>query len=387
MARVTREGPPRPRARRAFAALALGLLASCAVPPAKPDPVPKERYAGESSWLCLPGRDDACARDLTATVVRPDGTRSIEPFEPAREPKADCFYVYPTVDLSPIPRNHDDFSSIEPMAQVALAQAARLRESCALYAPLYRQVTIGSYLQPASWVERRLAVAFADVEAAFAAYLARYNHGRPIVLIGHSQGADMVVRLLRRFFDQDPALRSRLLVAMPIGGDVEAPRGATTGGTFANIPACTSSTQTACVVPYRTYAAGAPATPGHSAPRAGDTTLCVNPADVGGNALRPFSRSYFPVNDRSRARMRGVDGITTPWVSFPDLYAGRCVEGEDGFRYLAVAMAGTPGDVRPNPFDFDEVPARRLLGLHILDLQIAQGDLIDLVARRVAALP
>jgi DUF3089 family protein len=361
-------------------------LVGCAPPPLVPPPVAPTRYETPTSWLCLPGRADACARDLTATEIHADGSRTIERFEPASAPLADCFYVYPTVDLSLIPRNHDDFSSIEPMAGVVHAQAARLRASCALYAPLYRQVTLGTYLQRAEWRERALGVAFADVEAAFAEYLAHHNRGRPIVLVGHSQGAEMVVRLLRRFFDGDPAMRARLLVAMPIGGDVEVPRGATTGATFANIPQCTSSAQTACVVAYRSYAAGSSVGADPSTPRAGDTTLCVNPADLDGNALRTFSGSYFPVNERSLAVARGIEGVTTPWVVFRGLYAGQCVEGDNGFRYLAVSLAGAKGDVRVNPFDFDRVPAHKVVGLHILDFQIPQGDLLEIVARRVAAL-
>lgn len=378
----------------AVAALSAIALGGCVAPPppAVPEPVPAERFAidtpqGAASWLCLPGRDDACARDLTATEIHPDGTRTIEPFEAVVTPKADCFYVYPTVDLSLVPKNHDDFSNTEPMGGVALAQAARFRRYCALYAPLYRQVSIGMYLQGGERVRRGLAVAFSDVEAAFSEYLARYNRGRPIILVGHSQGADMVARLVRRFFDGDPALRARLLVAMPIGGNIDAPRGRTEGGTFANVPQCTSSTQTGCVVAYRTYAAGAPANPGPAAPQDGNTTICVNPADVEHNTLHALNGAYYPLNDRVRPFMRGVDGVATPWVRFRDLYAGRCVEGDDGFRYLEISLAAHPGDVRVNPVDFDKVPGRRTLGLHILDFQLLQGDLLDQVAARVAALP
>jgi hypothetical protein len=377
----------------AAVAAALGMAGCLAPPPpAVPEMVPIERFdastpQGSSSWLCLPGRDDACTRDLTATEVHPDGTLTIERFTPAAAPKADCFYVYPTVDLSPIPGNHRDFTNIEPMASVALAQAARFRQSCALYAPLYRQVTIGTYLQGGERVRRGLAVAFSDVEAAFAEYLALYNRGRPVVLLGHSQGADMTARLVRRFFDHDDALRARLLLAMPIGGNIEAPRGQTVGGTFDNVPQCTSSTQTACVLSYRTYAAGAAASAGPAAPKPGNASVCVNPADVENNSLHVLSAAYYPVNDRSRSHIRGIDGVATPWVRFSQLYAGRCVEGQDGFRFLEVSRAVTKGDVRPDPVDFHSVPASKVLGLHILDFQLLQGDLLDQVARRVALLP
>jgi len=71
-----------------FAAAAAGgmlLLADAALaqpaaapapPPAAPAPpaeYPPNDYANQANWLCWPGRDDACAGDLTATVVHADG--------------------------------------------------------------------------------------------------------------------------------------------------------------------------------------------------------------------------------------------------------------------------------------------------------------------------
>ena len=273
------------------------------------------------------------------------------------------------------------------MADTTVAQVARFQESCALYVPLYRQVTIGTYLQRSEWRERALAVAFADVEASFKEYLATKNHGRPIILLGHSQGAEMVVRLVRRFFDDDAAMRQKLLVAMAIGGDLEAPSGQTAGGTFAHVPACTSADQTGCVVAYHSYARGEEVSPGRSAPRPGNETLCVNPADVEHNALTPMSGAAVPLNDRNRRFIKGVEGVQTPFVVLPDFYAGQCVKTEGGFRYLAVSLVGAPGDVRPNPMDFGKMLFRSIIGLHILDYQLPQGDLLNLVRRRVEKLP
>lgn len=324
--------------------------------------------------------------DLTATEIRPDGSRAIERFEAVAAPRVDCFWIYPTVDLSLVPGNHEDLSTIEPMARTTVAQAARFRSTCALYAPLYRQITLGSYLRSGQVVRDGLAKAFADVEAAFVEYLARYDQGRPIVLLGHSQGGDMVVRLLQRFFDKDPALRARLLVALPIGTNVETAAGRDTGGSFANIPVCRGATQTGCVVAYRSHAAGERANPGRAAPPPGEETVCVNPADIERNELSPFAAAYLPVGGPLRGRLAGVEGVETPFVVLRNFYAGRCLTGENGYRYLAVSLAGSPGDVRQSPFDFEKIPFHKVLGLHIVDFQLPQGDLIDLVARRVAAL-
>src|SRR5262245_61374712 len=60
-------------------------------------------YSADASWLCRPGRQDACAVDLSTTVVGADGSLTVERFAPDPDPPIDCFYVYPTVSLDPGP--------------------------------------------------------------------------------------------------------------------------------------------------------------------------------------------------------------------------------------------------------------------------------------------
>ncbi len=347
-------------------------------------------YADPARWLCLPGRDDACAADRTATEILPDGSRRVVPGKTAANPKVDCFYVYPTVDLQLVPGNHAAFPDAR-IDRTTFAQAANFREACALYVPYYRQVTIGTYLRPHERLERGLAIAYADVEAAFKQYLAAYNHGRKIVLIGHSQGAEMVVRLLREFFDEDPSMRDRLLLAMPIGGDVEVAPGKRTGGTFRNLPVCASATETGCVVAYRSYRADHPVHPRSWYPKPGLRAACVDPANVGSDAEHRFSRAVMPLDAMTRRHLRGVDGIVTPFVVLPDFYSGRCVRGPGDYAYLAVTTTPPPGDARVSPIDFDrDFDGRGLLGplgLHVLDMQLTQGDLLDMVATRAERLP
>jgi pimeloyl-ACP methyl ester carboxylesterase len=380
------------------AVLCLAGGAACApIPPPTVLPPPaapgylgyrSSRYADDALWLCRPDLPrDRCRADLSATEIHPDRSRTVVPFVPAAAPKVDCFYVYPTVDLSIVPGNHTDFADLEPMARTAAAQFARLGEVCRLYAPLYRQITIGTYVFGKEQREERLSVAFSDVADAFAHYLGQHNQGRKIVLVGHSQGAEMVVRLLRRFFEDDPVIRERLLLALPIGGWVEVPPGKVTGGTFASIPVCTRPDELGCVVAYRTHREGSRFDPGPSAPAPGMTTVCVNPADregAGDGERRPFSRTLLPAN---RRLLRGLEGVTTPFVIFPSYYAGRCVDGPRGYRYLAVSEVSAPGDRRESPFDLSQMLLDGAMGTHILDFQFPQGDLLDLVARRAAQIP
>src|SRR5262245_14420315 len=113
----------------AIAALAAARLAS-AGPAAKP------------VWLCQPGigADPSEPRMEEATVSpagAPTGT-----FTPptVKKPKFDCFYVYPTV--SDDKSTNSDLSIDPEERSIALYQAARYSQSCRVFAPMYRQVTL-----------------------------------------------------------------------------------------------------------------------------------------------------------------------------------------------------------------------------------------------------
>src|SRR5687767_5813746 len=84
---------------------------------------PKNDYADPLSWLCKPGREDACAIDLTTTVVAGNGTTTVEKWTANPKAEIDCFYVYPTVSLDP-GGNSDMTAGVEER-RVVQVQAAR----------------------------------------------------------------------------------------------------------------------------------------------------------------------------------------------------------------------------------------------------------------------
>jgi hypothetical protein len=342
-------------------------------------------YERAGSWLCrpdLPG--DACRGDLDATELRPDGSRVVVPFVPAALPKVDCFYVYPTVDMKLVAGNHTDFSDTGQIVETARAQVARFGEACRIFAPFYRQMTIGTYFSADADHARRFQVAFDDVSAAFRWYLAHADASRRIVLVGHSQGAQMIERLLRMMFDGDAALRSRLLVAMPIGGDVAVAAGSPKGGTFQNIPLCTADDELACVVAYNTFRPAGVRRPWPGPPPPGDRSACVNPGDLATGAKHALSLAVFPTRSQYRDAMPGAAWAKTPFIALPGFYDAWCTDGQDGFRFLAVEEAHRPGDVRESPIDLTTAAWRTKLGLHLLDMQFAQGDLVRLIERKAA---
>ena len=234
-------------------------------------------------------------------------------------------------------------------------------------------------------------IAYGSVLSAFRDYLAHYNHGRGIVFIGHSQGATMLIRLLKREIDDDKALRDRLVSALIIGGNVTVPKGKTVGGDFAHIPACTSSTETGCVVAYSSFASKPPVNSqfGRTTSDAGVRLLaprklspalrimCVNPASPSGGAA-PLA-PYLPSFALGVLSPGSTSTVRTPWVAFPGAYTGRC-ETSGNATWLQVTP--TPGAGAGPALTRAEQPQ---IGLHVLDVNLALGNLVRLVRTEAAA--
>ena len=78
-------------------------------------------------------------------------------------------------------------------------QLARFGSACRLYAPLYRQATLASIRQRVTTgsSDENVEMRYADILDSWNHYIENHNDGRGIVLIGHSQGAGMILELLR----------------------------------------------------------------------------------------------------------------------------------------------------------------------------------------------
>jgi hypothetical protein len=308
---------------------------------------------------------DPCTPDLDAEVVTASGTRSTQMATPARQSPYDCFYVYPTVS-SEAGSNAD--LTIQP-AEIAAAedQAGRFSSVCRVWAPMYRQVTLAALFRggpPA------LNIAYASLLSDWRYYLRYDNDGRPIIFIGHSQGAAMLIRLLAEQVDPNPALRSRLVVAIVAGGNLQVPAGRTVGATFQHIPLCTTLARAGCAIAYSAFGSRPPAHAffGHPGAgvsfmsfqtrSAGEQVACVNPADLGGgpSSLDPYFRRPGAV----------------PWVNYPGLYRASC-DTAGGATWLQVDTVKGPGDTRP-------VVAANLgptWGYHGDDINLTYGNLVS----------
>jgi hypothetical protein len=200
-------------------------------------------YADGAAWLCRPARADACAVDLTTTVVRADGTQSREEWRADPNAPIDCFYVYPTVSTDP--GMNSDMTPNEAELRVVYQQFARFGSVCRLYAPSYRQVTLAGLRERRSGGATNLnqGLAYDDVRDAFRYYLEHDNAGRGFVLIGHSQGSYVLTSLVAQEIEGKPA-QDRMVSALLTGATVTVARGADSGGAFRTVPLCRSPTQT-----------------------------------------------------------------------------------------------------------------------------------------------
>jgi hypothetical protein len=321
-----------------------------------------------TKWLCLPGaKRNPCEGGLDATVVAADGSTSFERFTPAANPSVDCFYVYPTVSTAP--GANAPLASSPEIVGVARAQAARFAQVCRLYVPLYRQGTI---TRLASGHPSDTGLAYNDVLSAWHDYLLRYNDGRGVVLIGHSQGSIVLRRLLQTDIEPRDAVRTRLVSAILPGTNFSVPPGADVGGDLRQIPACRRDDQTGCVLSWSAFAAPPPAPALFGRVGGGRRVLCTNPAALGGGsaALHP----YFPTDRRVGAGSPGAavpGNFSTGFVTYEGTVAGAdvlLVHGHlSGHEVSGLARLG---------------PA---WGLHVVDVSIVLGDLVDLVGKQVAA--
>ena len=81
------------------------------------------------------------------------------------------------------------------------------------YSPYYRQCSLQSF-ESDSLRTARMPLALGDVRKAFQYYLGHKNHGRPFILAGFSQGAHLMMGLLK---EMDDETFSRMIAAYAIG--------------------------------------------------------------------------------------------------------------------------------------------------------------------------
>jgi hypothetical protein len=366
-------------------------------PPAATVPTPNS-YGDATSWLCRPGRHDACDADLTTTVVAADGRLTRETWTANQNAPVDCFYVYPTVSTDPTPNS--DMHADEAELNVIRQQFARFGSKCRLYAPLYRQVTLAGLrirlAAGSAGASLAQGLQYDDVRDAWKYYLEHDNRGRGFVLVGHSQGSFILQELIHNEIDGKP-VQSRMVSAILLGTTLAVPRGKDVGGTFQHVPLCRSDSQTGCVVTYASFRSTVPPPANTLFGKVADQNMvaaCTNPAALGGGAgqlhaylSRTGSTITGTMAPKPWTTLTSERPIDTPWVSVPGLLTATCASNESA-TYLEVTVHGDPADPRVDDITGDLVANGQPLanwGLHLIDVNLSMGNLVDIVGRQAKA--
>jgi hypothetical protein len=256
------------------------------VPRVKFEPQPAlagNAYADPKMWFSRPG---AGANDPARWL--PEGWT-----EDGDGWNAAVFFIHPTSYLA---RDHwnaalDDAESQNRARLFLRGMASPFNKALELWAPRYRQAAFGAFLTDAPEAAQAREAAYADVEQAFAAFIAAQPKDRPLILAGHSQGALHLTRLLHDHVAGTP-LAGRIVAAYAIGWPISLEHDLPLLG----LPACAAREQAGCLVGWSSFAE--PAEPADlmdnyavstgfdGQPRATSEILCSNPltGGIGGEA-------------------------------------------------------------------------------------------------------
>jgi len=350
-------------------------------------------------WLCQPGKSpDPCAGNLAISAVTASGavTPAAGPSDAAAS-KFACFYLNPSTGTTQTKSGNAGLAVTQIDTYVATEEAAPFSQVCDVWSPQYNSQTFPTVEKALAGDESLMrstaTVAYDSVLPAWQWFLA-HTGNKPIILLGDSQGATVLIQLIHDQLDHQPQVRRRLLVAILVGGNLQVPDGKTAGATFKNVPLCTSATQAGCAIAFSSYAAEPPADsvfgrPGQDTSlqaletaTAGQQVACVNPAALGGGAgdLNPY---LLTANEKPVLK----EAVSTPYVTYPGLYSAACEQG-GGASWLQIASLAGAGD--PRHVDTDAVvpgapdtgPA---WGYHAYEYMLALGNLLHDVATEETA--
>jgi hypothetical protein len=305
----------------------------------------------------------------------------------AKNPPVDCFYVYPTVSRDS--GLNSDLNMSEEVGTAA-AQAARFASVCKVYAPKYRQMTVGAVVAFSAGQDISSAAvrAYGDVLAAWRNFLATRNQNRPFVLIGHSQGTVHLIPLIATQIEANPAVHKRMKLALLAGFNVLVPQGKLVGGDLKRTPLCSRPGETGCAIAWTSYRERNIPPVGAIfgiAAKPGMTVACVNPGRPGSRNWERldsywFANSGLPVPG-GPIRWSSEGAPPSPWLRTEGLASARCVN--DGARgYLSIRTNADPKDKRTDRIGGEVGIAGMFIpgwGMHMADMNLVQGDLIRLV--------
>ena len=210
-----------------------------------------------------------------------------------------------------------------------------------------------------------------DVRAAWHDYLAHYNGGRGVVLIGHSDGAFLLKDLLA---DEYAKFKNVFVSAILLGGNVTVDA----QNRFHGIPACTSPSELRCIVAYSSWDKTPPSNGFGESVKPPEHILCVNPGALDGGSA-PITPIFAGINPQGIVPYGSVY-VTHHFVEFPGLYTAKCVR-EGSRAWLLVSRVKNSRDKRPTVYE----ALGPHMGLHAADVNMTLADLVNLVGAQARA--
>ena len=200
-------------------------------------------YSVAANWLARPGMSESLAQWAPANARLPDPITRID---------AHVFYIHPTTYLERDRWNAPLFVGGDTEFRTRLfvqSQASAFGQLAKVWAPRYRQAAYGAFLLKSDDAQKALDFAYQDIAAAFDEFVRQVPKESPIILAGHSQGALHLERLLREKI-AGKAIAKRVVAAYDVGWPIST----ATDLPALGLPACTSPSQTGCILSWMTFA-------------------------------------------------------------------------------------------------------------------------------------
>ncbi len=230
---------------------------------------------------------------------------SADPAEPENSDFA-VFFIHPTsfVERSSWNAPLGDEKAESTARTYLRGLASPFNAASQIWAPRYRQATVGAFLTEKP--ERQLAIdaAYQDIAQAFEAFSSSVAPDTPIVLAGHSQGALHLIRLLKEKVAGSPDA-NRLVAAYAIGWPISLEHDLPEMG----VQPCVTADAIGCVISWSSFAE--PADPSDlmdsyatsigldGQPRGDSNILCTNPltGTTGGEAAEELNLGTLVPSD------------------------------------------------------------------------------------------
>lgn len=228
-------------------------LATVAFVPSKEfieqNPLEQNAYEDPALWYSRPGmgvtdpaRWQPAVRGEAGNIPSPAEAKPIEHA---------VFFVHPTsfLDRSAWNAPLGDAETERVAKLYVRGMASPFNAADEIWAPRYRQATMGAFLTDQPEGQQAIDAAYQDVAQAYAYFRESLDADTPIVLVGHSQGSLHLLRLLREEIAGSAdveRISAAYIIGWPISLDHDLP--------LLPLPACGSTDEAGCIMSWSSFA-------------------------------------------------------------------------------------------------------------------------------------